>query len=215
MNVSRHLHLRRPGRSRARRGDGDLLRKELLEASEQLLLEKGRVEAVSMRDIAKRVGCSPPAIYLHFESKDELFLATCSRRFEEFNSSVMVALAEKETIVGRLEALARAYIRYGVENPTQYRVLFASGPLVPPEGEEELPGVDGFMVLIAAVEAAMEEGELRDGDPMAVAFALWSVVHGAVMLLMEKDEYPHGVPMPELEVLIETVVSMALDGITP
>ena len=168
-----------------------------------------------MRDIAKRVGCSAPAIYLHFESKDDLFLATCSRRFEEFNASVMIALAEKETIVERLEALARAYIAYGIENPSHYRVLFASGPLVPPEGEEELPGIDGFMVLIAAVEAAMGEGELRQGDPVAVAFALWSVVHGVVMLLMDKDDYPHGVPLPDADVLIDAVVSMALKGITP
>jgi AcrR family transcriptional regulator len=60
-------------RRRARKGEGELLREEILDAAEALLIEKGHPDAVSIRAVAARVGVSPPAIYLHFADKDELF----------------------------------------------------------------------------------------------------------------------------------------------
>jgi len=70
-------------RRRARRGDGPLLREEIIAAAERLLLERGSEEAVSMRAIADAVGVTPPSIYLHFADKEELFVAVCDARFDE------------------------------------------------------------------------------------------------------------------------------------
>ena len=51
-----------PARPRSRKGEGDRLRVEILDAAEALLLEKGSPDHVSMRAIADQVGVSPPAI---------------------------------------------------------------------------------------------------------------------------------------------------------
>lgn len=205
-----------PRRGRARRGEGERLRLELLDIAEDLLLEKGDAEAVSVREIAERAGCSPPAIYLHFDSKDDLFLETCSRRFDEFNTQVMVALVDQSTITGKLEALGRAYLRYGVENPSHYRVLFNSRPISPSAAEDlgdELPGNESIEVLVGAIAAGIEAGELRPGDPLALAIALWGTVHGVVMLVNSAARFePYQTHIPDLDLLFDTVMSTCLRG---
>jgi AcrR family transcriptional regulator len=49
-------------RHRARRGEGDRLREEILAAAERLLLETGDESAVSIRAVADAVGVTPPSI---------------------------------------------------------------------------------------------------------------------------------------------------------
>jgi AcrR family transcriptional regulator len=53
-------------RRRARRGEGEKLREEILEAAERLLLQTGSEEMVQVRAVAEAVGVTPPSIYLHF-----------------------------------------------------------------------------------------------------------------------------------------------------
>ncbi len=207
---------KKPPRRRARRGEGERLRQDLLDVAEELLLEKGDADDVSVREIARRVGCSPPAIYMHFAGKDDLFMETCSRRWDEFNTRVMVALADEDTIAGRLEALGRAYLRYGVENPSHYRVLFNSRPISPEKAEDlgdDLIGNESLEVLIGTVAAGMDTGELRRGDPHAVAIALWGLVHGVVMLVHSAQQFePYRHNIPDHEVLFDAAMDVAMRG---
>jgi AcrR family transcriptional regulator len=70
-----------PRRSRARRGEGDRLREQILEAAEHLLIQTGNEEAVTIRAVAEAVGVTPPSVYLHFADKDDLLFAICERHF--------------------------------------------------------------------------------------------------------------------------------------
>ena len=78
----RYVTLQPLRRRRAPRGSGDQLRDEILDATTDLLLETGHAKAVSIRSVAKRVGVTPPSIYLHFADKDALLDAVCARYFE-------------------------------------------------------------------------------------------------------------------------------------
>src|SRR5262245_26455064 len=69
------------GRHRARRGEGDRLRGEILAAAEALLVETANESAVSIRAIADRVGVTPPSIYRHFADKDALLQEVCREVF--------------------------------------------------------------------------------------------------------------------------------------
>jgi AcrR family transcriptional regulator len=68
-------------RPRSRRGEGETLREDLLDATELLMIETGSADAVSIRAIADAVGVTPPSIYLHFPDKESLILAVCERHF--------------------------------------------------------------------------------------------------------------------------------------
>ena len=122
-------------RPRSRRGEGDALRGEILDAAERLIVRAGDAGAVSVRAIAAAVGVSPPAIYLHFPDKDALVFAVCERRFEEFDATLEAAGATTDDPVESLRRRGRAYVEFGVEHPEAYRVLFmtTNGAASPPD----------------------------------------------------------------------------------
>ena len=64
-------------RSRSKRGEGESLRGEILDAAEAILNETGSADKVSTRAVAQRVGCSSPSIYLHFPDRAQLIFAVC------------------------------------------------------------------------------------------------------------------------------------------
>jgi AcrR family transcriptional regulator len=109
-----------PRRERARRGEGDRLREEILEAAEYLLARYGHDDAVSIRAVANRVGCTPPAIYIHFADKTELLFEVCARRFGAMQSEIDAAVAAHTDPFDRLVSGSKAYIRFGLENPERY-----------------------------------------------------------------------------------------------
>lgn len=186
-------------RNRARKGDGPKLRGEILDAAEALLVEKGVPDAVSMRAIARRIGVSPPAIYLHFVDKDELFFHCCNRRVGELLERLTLAAAEHDGVVDKLQAVGRAYVAYGLDHGELYKVMFL-GPVpdsLDPDLVPMLPGPTALALATNLVVEGVARKELRpDLDPVATAVSLWSAVHGLVLVLLAQHRIPH---KPDLE----------------
>lgn len=180
-------------RQRARKGEGEKLRSEILDAAEALLAQKGSVEAVSMRAIAKRVGVSPPAIYMHFEDKEELFFECCSRRFQAIATVMEDAAADQSDPVAKLRAVGRAYIEFALSRPEQYEVI-TLGPIPDKAAVADAADMPGAQALLFAAEAVREgvaAGVFRqDLDPVSTAVALWACVHGTAIVLSAKRKQP-------------------------
>ncbi len=200
-------------RARARRGEGELLRAEILAAAEKLLIKTGDEGAVSIRAIADAAGVTPPSIYLHFADKTELLAAVCEARFQDFDRYLEEASAGIEDPLEALRARGRAYVRFGLENPEHYRILFMTRPGAErPELEvEDLPGMTAFSHLVEDVARAMNAGLLAPGDPFLVATGLWSNVHGVTSLLIARPDFP----WPDLDRLLDHVLGVAVRGLQP
>jgi len=180
-------------RQRARKGEGDKLRREILDAAERLLGEKGSPDGVSMRAIADSVGVSPPAIYMHFDDKDELFFECCSRRFREMAEVMAEAADGQASPMEKIRSVGRAYIEFGLSRPEHYEVMML-GPIpakAAAGGPEDLPGAGALIMAADIVTEGIETGDFRsDLDPLATAVALWASVHGAVIVLLSKRKQP-------------------------
>jgi AcrR family transcriptional regulator len=179
-----------PRRERARRGQGDRLREEILEAAEFLLARYGHDDAVSIRAVANRVGCTPPAIYLHFTDKAQLLFEVCGRRFDELSHRIDAAVQAESDPVARLTAGCRAYIAFGLENPEHYRILFMQKPLLTPEQWRDLKvsGTAGFAGLEKRVVDAIAANQI-EGDSREIAVAVWQLCHGIVSLMIAKPDW--------------------------
>ena len=103
-------------RQRARKGDGDLLRHEILEAAERLLLETGSEEAVSIRAVADAAGVTPPSIYRHFVDKTHLIFEVCSRQFDLLDDAIEAAC---EAIDDPVEAMQHRVEATGAAAPAE------------------------------------------------------------------------------------------------
>ena len=204
-------------RPRLRKGEGEQLRREILDATRDLLAEKGNLELVSIRDIATRVGVSSPSIYLHFQDKDHLVYAVCREAFEGFAARLLPLFAAEGNARDRLRRLGTEYVRWGLDNAALYPVLFIGSPPAS-IAVEEMQGDPGLLVLeglVALVRSAIEDGLISaDRTPEAIAWALWAGVHGTVMLLTSKMDWVQehlnaagsSVVVPTTDEMVATVI---------
>jgi AcrR family transcriptional regulator len=195
-----------PRRARARRGEGERLHDEILAAAERLLIQTGDQEAVSIRAIAEAAGVTPPSIYLHFADKTQLLTAVCAARFAEFDRYLEEAAGGVDDPLDALWARGRAYVRFGLDNPEHYRILFMTRPLagaVPGE-VADLPGLTAFGHLVDAVARCMDSGALAPGDAFLVATGLWTAVHGLTSLLIARPDFP----WPDVDRLLSHVIDV-------
>lgn len=181
---TRAERLRRGSRER-REHEKRELRAAILQAAAELLLAQG-YEAFSLRGVAEQLGYSATTIYLYFANKDDLIEAIVDDAFERLERQLVEAL----TIAGddprrRLTALADAYIHFGLDNQTLYRLMFLQRPefLLSCRTGEKLPRVAAMRQLEDdVVAAALSVGALPPGDPQGYADLLWSQMHGIVSL---------------------------------
>lgn len=187
-------------RGRARKGDGDLLREEILLATERLLLETGSEEAVSIRAVARAVGVTAPSIYRHFEDKAHLLFEVCARQFDLLDESIERAVAGIADPLLALRARGKAYVRFGIEHPEHYRIMFMGPAYATPNQWSDLLETGSFAHLIEGIEAAIDAGALRPtGDAFTTALHVWADIHGLTSLLVARPT----MPWPDLEGFID------------
>lgn len=200
-----------PRRLRAKRGGGDRLRLEILDATDQLLIEGGTTESVSIRAVADRVGCTPPAIYLHFFDKQELLFDVCARRFRQLAEWIDNATDGVEDPLAALDAGTRAYVRFGLQHPEHYRILFMGRSILTADQLEEMrrTGVTGLTRLVERCQACIDSGQVTATDAAVMAHSIWALSHGVVSLIIAK---PH-VEWPEASELLDHLLGSYLRGI--
>lgn len=189
----------RPRLVRARRtAVADDTRGALLAAARDLFLETGPAR-FSLREVARRVGVSAPAVYRHFANKDALLCAASTQGFERFLAYLVRALGALSPL-DRLLATGEQYRLFARENPLDYRFIFMSSAepsrhgLAPLEAraEEALPQALTFRLLVDRVQECMEAGVLAAGDSRAAALRVWAHVHGLVSLRLSGHLAPLG-----------------------
>jgi AcrR family transcriptional regulator len=199
------------GRPRSRRGEGEKLREDLLDATERLMIETGRADAVSIRAIADAVGVTPPAIYLHFPDKESLILAVCERHYETFDSVIERAGTSTDDPVESLRRRGRAYVRFGLENPEPYRILFMTRTDGAHQPDARAgAGASAFQHLVDAVQRAIDAGAFRSVDPVLAATGVWTAVHGVTSALISMPDFP----WPDVESLVDHVCDTQNRGLT-
>jgi len=197
-------------RRRARRGEGDRLREEILGAAERLLMERGSEDAVSIRAIADAVGVTPPSIYLHFADKEELFVAVCDARFEELDRRSEQAAAAATDPMDEVRRRGEAYVRFGLDNPEQYRILFLDHQ-PHATGADQVEKWACLQHMVEAVARAIDAEMITRADPFLVTLELWAAAHGLTSLLITKPN----VPWPPVDVLVTGLLDMCGLGLIP
>jgi AcrR family transcriptional regulator len=178
-------------RRRAPRGSGEQLRDEILDATTDLLLETGHEKLVSIRSVAKRVGVTPPSIYLHFTDKDTLLDAVCARYFERLDEVMQQMARDYESTIDRLWAQGMAYVRFALQTPELYRIA-TMGECRAGSYVDLTLNSSAFVHLQDTVQALMDEGSYPQGDARVMGLELLTVAHGIAALLISRPYLPFG-----------------------
>lgn len=158
-------------------------RKAILAAAVALFQEHG-FENFSLRQVAEAIGYSPTTIYLYFDDKDDLLFHTAMEGFVKFGEMLQAAFDSADTPLERFGATGRAYVKFGLENPVNYRLMFMQrGEFLErkaPPGYESV--IDSFGVLTRALQECLDTGAVKPGDLRTYAGMAWASVHGIVAL---------------------------------
>jgi AcrR family transcriptional regulator len=161
------------------------LRRVILDVAGELFLEQG-YEGFSMRRVAERIGYSATTIYRYYEDKDDLLYAVVNEGFSEFARQLTQAAEGARDPLKRLEALWHAYVRFGLENPVYYQMMFMQRAdlLFESRRERTQPMIESFDTLQRAVRTAMDAGVMKRGDVETHSRVIWSLVHGVTALAL-------------------------------
>lgn len=161
---------------------GRQARDHIIAAARGLLAEKGP-DAFSLREVARRAGYAPAALYNHFSGIDELIAATAMDAVTALAG--YLAAVPAGPAPSRLQALGAAYLRFAAENEEAYLVVFDRLANPPHLWDEYLRVAHPFSIIVHACERGLADGELVDRSGVGaggMAYALWCLVHGHVRL---------------------------------
>jgi AcrR family transcriptional regulator len=201
----------RVARTRSTYHHGDL-RRSMVAAATRLLDRHGPA-GVTLRGAARLAGVSQAAPYRHFAGKEALLAAVAAEAFLALKDSCAAAVeADPGDAVHRLDVVAVAYVRYAVEHPARYRLMWAPSPRGrdhPVLAEAARTTADPLLV---ALSACLPEGAIGDST-MQRLFVLWSLLHGIAGLILD-EQVPHEVlETVSLEALVQTAMQVARDGL--
>lgn len=160
------------------------LRQALLDEAGAVLEREG-ADAITFRGLARSLDVSHAAPAHHFGDRHELLAELAADGYSGLADAMATAMeaAEPEDWLRRS---GEAYIRFGLDNPERYRMMFASR-LMAGECPERLR-IESSRAYLLLLEAAYREDPPLAPDQyrMGVAeLAAWSKVHGAVMLWID------------------------------
>ena len=165
---------------RARRKQ--VLRQKILDVSREILLSQG-FAALTMRRVAEAIDYSPAAIYLHFQSREQIAQELCFAGLRQLYERLQSVTAKEPGT--RLSGYARAYLEYAQSDPETYRLIFMADPQLSKAvfTHRDSGGGEAALELIVAACSELSTGSKKTGaKPLELAELFWAALHGLASL---------------------------------
>ena len=140
--------------------------------------------APSLAVLAGRIGCSAPALYAHFDNKDDLLDQVRIRAQADLRSEKQKRYGVPgDDPVGLLKQGGHAYVTFARQNPALYKLIFAPAHAV--GRESAMLDAEAVMPLVNGIRAAQAAGHFRSVDAEDMARLMWFALHGAIMMALD------------------------------
>jgi AcrR family transcriptional regulator len=145
------------------------------------------ISAASMRRIARRAGVTHAALAHHFTDKTGLFTAVAAEGFRRMAAAIGPAAAGDR---GFLSGGA-AYVRFGLENPGFYEVLFRPSLCHQDDPDFKQARTEAFDILYGSARRSLSNAcasdAVTEADVASLVIAGWSMSHGYTTLLATQN----------------------------
>ncbi len=165
----------------------------ILDAAEDLFLGRG-FHGVTVEQVAEAADVAVGSIYVHFDSKEGLYLALLERAYEVEERHMSAAFDESRSPIQQMFAAGDAYLRFYLEHPGYFRILAfphfdARRADDHPEAAQRLAQKAEEQVrrLAGLIGACMAAGIIRRFDPYRVAKFMWGAWNGVIALNLRPD----------------------------
>jgi AcrR family transcriptional regulator len=158
------------------------LREELINAALELLDESG-IEAVGIRQVARKVGVAHSAPANHFKNKQALFTALATHIFRD----LMVAIQSRpmtnaDNLRDAIHHFAKTILDVGLKYPNRYKLIWRRDCV-----DNENTALYQVMEEIyqQLTDTLQTHAKRKHIDVESQAIALWSLIHGYVSLRLD------------------------------
>ena len=147
-------------------------------------MEKGYA-STSIRNIAEKIEYSPATVYLYYRDKDEIMHALHQEGFKMLLTYFAPAIEIADPFE-RLKRMGYEYIRFAMENPDMYNLIFVmEDPIDHVDRCSDVgwkEGNDAFGTLLKTVNDCQQQGYFASFEPQGLSFMIWSTMHGLCTL---------------------------------
>ncbi len=164
--------------------------------------------AATIRRIAKEVGVSSTALYLHFPDKPAILREICERSLRAvIDGYAAIAVQPIDPLV-RMVQIGEFYIRWALEHPNAYRLVYIESRVGAEMWTQENADLSyqAFFIYLELVRELAAAGRLRSDEPDAVAQATWMAVHGVIAMLIARPHFNWAEPNVLLAVLVQSLL---------
>jgi len=176
------------------------LRALILQGAKKLFIENG-IEQTTIRNIADEISYSVGTVYVYYKDKNSILHDLHTLGFKQLGGEMRVLMSVTEPME-RLAAIGRVYIRFAVDNPDMYDLMFnMKAPmefLERTDEEEWNEGKATFNVLKTTVEQCIAQGYFAGHQLEPLSFVIWSTVHGMCSLYIRERIKAVNLGDPEL-----------------
>ena len=201
-----------------RRVENDARAARIMTAAARVFARRG-VETATMEMIAHEANVAVGTIYLHFASRDEVYLNLCADRGTQLGADYREVIARGLKPLDEIRALAQVYIEYLhqsadpilISEPTPYyeirKRLRRSSEIRAFDRGAKIRG-EVFRLFEGSVKRAFDWGLIADSmGATGVTVAIWSILNGAFMVTRDREYLVHGIGFEP-----EGFVAKALDS---
>jgi AcrR family transcriptional regulator len=136
------------------------------------LWKKGGEKALTMRSVAKAAGTTTPTLYERFRDREEILLALLRHMQQDLFGTLKQARSPEE--------FCERYLDFAVRHPHEYELYHVNWEGKRAALEKSKPSIE----LLHGKLAEWLEGPSRGHTSLWLA--MWSLLHGAAMLLISK-----------------------------
>ena len=160
------------------------LREQILQTAFELLDAEG-VDAVGIRKIARLLDVAHSAPANHFKNKQALMTALATESFRDLVSTLQQELP-KETQNFRLaiHTFSNTILAFGLKYPNRYKLLWRRE--YSDDKNDEL-GVVMESIYTQLTGILSDHAQQKQVDVESQAIALWSLIHGYVLLRLDEN----------------------------
>lgn len=182
-------------------------KQSICDAAMRVVARKG-MKDVTVQDIADEAGLAKGTIYSYFQSREEILDLTMENATASLVEKLGIACRECRTFREVLEQRVRTQLHHFDDNRDFFRIYLA---MAEPFGERRLKQHPTYQTYLAQIQklvrAAIERGEIRDGNVERLSIAISSVVRDIVLHRMIERE------PPPLEDDVQFAVEFVMRGI--
>lgn len=165
-------------------------RARIVQAARELVVEHG-YDGVSTGEIQRRAGVSRGGLYHHFASRQELMAAVIEAIEADLAQRLASAVADAGEPVAELQKGVQWYLDECVRSKELQRVgLYEGRQALGWKLWRESVAPYGVAMLVAALDAAKDAGQIVGVDSTALAYTLLAMLHESATLILAAGDQP-------------------------